>query len=219
MATRKTLYMDANGDYVESSGMFETSDYVNASSGVGDAGKPVVLNANGQIDSSMVAFDGLDWKQGARVATTAAINLASPGAIIDGVIMSSGDRVVVKEGSTVNSGSSSIDNGIYIWNGAASAMTRSTDADEDSEVTGNLVVAVSEGTANADIVFKIVTNDPIVVGTNAIEFEPVPFSTKVIIESTNDGTFNFDTVGSGDITIDLGDRESDGSSADYGNRI
>jgi phage-related tail fiber protein len=215
MATRKTLYMDANGDYVESSGMFETSDYVNASSGVGDEGKPVVLNANGQIDSSMVAFDGLDWKQGARVATTAAINLASPGAIIDGVTMSSGDRVVVKEGSTVNSGSSSIDNGIYIWNGAASAMTRSTDADEDFKVTGNLIVAVSEGTANADIVFKIVTNDPIVVGTNAIEFEPVPFN----IEATNDGTFNFDTVGSGDITVDLGDRESDGSSADYGNRI
>lgn len=42
---------------------------------------------------------------------------------------------------------------------------------------------------------------------------------EVIIESTNDGAFNFDTVESGDITIDLGDRESDGSSADYGNRI
>jgi hypothetical protein len=42
---------------------------------------------------------------------------------------------------------------------------------------------------------------------------------EVIIESTNDGTFDFDTVDSGDITIDLGDRESVGSSADYGNRI
>jgi|DEB0MinimDraft_6_1074348.scaffolds.fasta_scaffold11124_4 hypothetical protein len=42
---------------------------------------------------------------------------------------------------------------------------------------------------------------------------------EVIIESTNDGTFDFDTVESGDITIDLGDRESVGSSADYGNRI
>jgi hypothetical protein len=42
---------------------------------------------------------------------------------------------------------------------------------------------------------------------------------EVIIESTNDGIFNFDTVESGDITIDLGDRESVGSFADYGNRI
>ena len=42
---------------------------------------------------------------------------------------------------------------------------------------------------------------------------------EVIIESTNDGIFNFDTVENGDITIDLGDRESVGSSADYGNRI
>jgi len=42
---------------------------------------------------------------------------------------------------------------------------------------------------------------------------------EVIIESTNESTFNFDTVENGDITIDLGDRESVGSSADYGNRI
>lgn len=176
MATRKTLYVDANGDYIESTGMFETSDYVNSSSGVGDAGKPIVLNANGQVDSSMIAFDALDWKQGARVATTAAINLAAPGATIDGVTMINGDRVVVKEGSTANPGNSSIDNGIYVFNGAASPMTRATDADEDSEVTGNMVVSVSEGTVNADRIFRVVTNDPIVVGTTAIDFEILPFN-------------------------------------------
>lgn len=42
---------------------------------------------------------------------------------------------------------------------------------------------------------------------------------EVIIEATNDGVFNFDTVESGDITIDLGDRETTESTADYGNRV
>lgn len=42
---------------------------------------------------------------------------------------------------------------------------------------------------------------------------------EVIIEATNDGVFNFDTVESGDIEIDLGNRETTGSTADYGNRV
>lgn len=44
-------------------------------------------------------------------------------------------------------------------------------------------------------------------------------SNEVIIEATNDGVFNFDTVESGDIEIDLGNRETTGSTADYGNRV
>lgn len=60
MATRKPLYVDSNGDYVESSGMFETSDYVNSSAGAGDAGKPIVLDAGGQIDASMLNDADID---------------------------------------------------------------------------------------------------------------------------------------------------------------
>ena len=171
MATRKTLYVDANGDYIESTGMFETSDYLITSSGVGDAGKPVLLNSNGQIDASMIAFNGLDWKNGARVASTVNLTLTAPGAAIDGVTLSNGDRVVVKDQINL------VENGIYVFNGAAAAMTRSVDADQDIEVTGNLVIAVAEGTTSADQIFKIVTNDPIIVGTTGIQFETVPFNT------------------------------------------
>ena len=38
-------------------GAFATSEFVNSSSGVADAGKPVVLNASGELDGSMVTVD------------------------------------------------------------------------------------------------------------------------------------------------------------------
>ncbi len=38
-------------------GAFATSEFVNSSSGVVDAGKPVVLNASGELDGSMVTVD------------------------------------------------------------------------------------------------------------------------------------------------------------------
>jgi len=40
--------------------------------------------------------EGLGWKDSARVATQANINLSSPGASIDGVTMLTGDRILVR---------------------------------------------------------------------------------------------------------------------------
>lgn len=107
---------------------------------------------------------GIDWKESVRAASTGNLNLASPGASIDGVSMSSGDRVLVKDQTTGS------ENGIYIWNGAASAMTRATDADANAEVTAGMAVFVSEGTANGDKAFVLTTNDPITIGSTALVF-------------------------------------------------
>ena len=109
MAIRKAIFVDASGDYEESTGMYETGDFINNSTGVADAGKPIVLDSEGKIDPSMISFNSLSYKVPARVATTAAIDLASAPAAIDGVTLASGDRVLVKDGSTVNGGTSSID--------------------------------------------------------------------------------------------------------------
>ena len=60
MATRKFLYVNATGDYVESAGAYETADFINVSAGAGDAGKPIVLDAAGQIDASMINDADID---------------------------------------------------------------------------------------------------------------------------------------------------------------
>jgi len=56
MATRKFLYVDANGDYIESAGAFEAADHINVSTGGSDTGKSVVLDSEGKIDPSMISL-------------------------------------------------------------------------------------------------------------------------------------------------------------------
>lgn len=60
MATRKFLYVDANGDYIESAGAFEAADHVASSAGAGDAGKPIVLDAGGKLDASFIDQTDID---------------------------------------------------------------------------------------------------------------------------------------------------------------
>ena len=86
------------------------------------------------------AVEGLAWKDSVRVATVASITLSGPGATIDGVAMAANDRVLVKDQSTASQ------NGIYIWNGAAVAMTRATDASTFPELE-QAIVTVEEGTS------------------------------------------------------------------------
>ena len=107
---------------------------------------------------------GFDFKDSVRAASTASVDISSPGAAIDGVSLSNGDRVLLKNQTAP------AENGIYIWNGASSAMTRATDADENAEVTPGLAVAVSEGTSNADTLWLLTTNAPITVGVTSLAF-------------------------------------------------
>ena len=107
---------------------------------------------------------GLDFKDSVRVASTASVTISGPGAAIDGVTLSSGDRVLLKNQSTGSQ------NGIYVFNGAASALTRAGDADADAEVTAGLFVFVEEGTANADNGYVLTTDGTITVGSTSLTF-------------------------------------------------
>jgi len=108
---------------------------------------------------------GLDIKASVRVATTgSSIALSGPGTTIDGVTLSSGDRVLVKDQSTASQ------NGIYIFNGSSSAMTRATDFDNDAEVTSGAFTFVEEGTINADNGFVLTTDGSITVGSTSLAF-------------------------------------------------
>jgi len=85
------------------------------------------------------AVEGLAWKDSARVGTQSNLNLSSPGATIDGITMVSQDRVLVRNQSTQSQ------NGIYVWNGSAVAMTRSLDASTFAELE-QAIITVEEGT-------------------------------------------------------------------------
>ena len=54
MATRKVLYIDGDGNQIESSGVYEAVDFVATSAGAGDAGKPVKLDTDGLLSHTMI---------------------------------------------------------------------------------------------------------------------------------------------------------------------
>jgi hypothetical protein len=83
--------------------------------------------------------EGLAWKDSVRVSTQGNVDLSAPGATIDGISMSAGDRVLVRL-QTSEPG-----NGIYVWTGAATPMTRALDASTFAELEA-AVVTVEEGT-------------------------------------------------------------------------
>lgn len=115
------------------------SKIINVANGVNDQDVATV----GQVKS---AIEGINWKAAARVSSTANINLASPGATVDGITMVANDRVLVMAQTTASA------NGIYIWNGSAVAMTRSLDANTSAELE-QATITVEEGT-NAGATFR-----------------------------------------------------------------
>lgn len=107
---------------------------------------------------------GLDVKASVRVASTANVAIAAPGTSIDGVTLANGDRVLLKDQSTGSQ------NGIYVFNGSGSAMTRATDADTSAKVTGGLFTFTEEGTANANSGWILTTSGTITLGTTSLTF-------------------------------------------------
>jgi len=121
--------------------------------------------ANGEVvvyEQLQSAIQGLAWKDDVRAASTANITVASPGATIDGVTMAVNDRVLLKDQTTTTQ------NGIYVWNGAAVPMTRAIDADTFDELEAAIVTS-SEGTVNAGTTWRQ-TQVNGVIGTNNVVF-------------------------------------------------
>lgn len=121
---------------------------INVNHDFGGSGKVTGLAApTASSDAATKAYvdayvEGVAWKDAVRVASTGNVNLASPGATIDGITMVAGDRMLLKNQTTTT------ENGIYIWNGAATPATRAPDGSTFEELEGAVVV-VEEGTTNA----------------------------------------------------------------------
>lgn len=107
------------------------------------------------------AIEGVAWKDSVRVSTQGNLNLASPGASIDGIAMVANDRVLVRAQTA------GAENGLYIWNGAAVAMTRSLDMNVAAEVE-QAIVTVEEGTNAGASYRQSVVN--VTLGTTALSW-------------------------------------------------
>lgn len=98
-----------------------------------------------------------------RVASTANINLSAPGTTIDSVTMVSGDWFLAKDQTTA------AQVGVYTFNGSAVTASRVGEYDTYDEHAGALI-AVQEGTVNADKLFLCTSNVGGTLGSTAIVF-------------------------------------------------
>ena len=129
---------------------------------------------------------GLDVKDSVRVATNANLtatyangtsgvgatltNSGTQAALtVDSIVLSVNDRILVKDQTT------GLQNGFYYVSNAGSVstnwvLTRSLDADQNTEITPGAFTFVEEGTDGADNGYVCTTNGSITIGTTGISF-------------------------------------------------
>lgn len=164
-------------------------------------------------------FKEMPWKDKVRAASTGNLNLASMPASVDGIALSSGDRFLVKDQT------SQPENGIYVFNGAAAAATRATDADTTAELN-RAVVGVVEGNDNEGTTWEQLTANPTVgvsnvvwapFGTDLEEGDGIVFVGKKITVQEGDDSIEVGPAGVKAAVPYTGNKEMDplDSSGDY----
>lgn len=109
----------------------------------------------------------IGYKRSVRVATTQNGDLATAfanGQTIDGVVLATGDRILIKDQANA------AENGIYIVN-ASGAPTRAADANSSTHMVPGLMVYVREGAVNGKSTWKLTTTGAITLGTTPLTFE------------------------------------------------
>lgn len=113
-------------------------------------------------------FD-LDYKQATRVITVSNVTLSGGApSVVDGVSLTTGDRVLVTGQSTGS------ENGLYIVTvvgvGSDGTWIRTSDGNDNGEISSGMIVMVTEGSVYQDTQWKLTTNDPIELGVTSLTF-------------------------------------------------
>jgi len=124
----------------------------------------------GYVDTQIANLNSIfDSKPSARAATTANINLASPGGTHDGVALNNGDVLFVRAQTN------QAENGEYVFTTPTAALTRHPNMDSWSEIPGSFF-AVEEGSAFGDTIWLCTANAAGTLGSTAITFQQIPTS-------------------------------------------
>jgi hypothetical protein len=157
-----------------------------------------------------LAIQGLDGKDAVQAATTANITIATPGDTFDGITLTNSgvDRLLVKNQTTQS------ENGIYIWNGAASPLTRAPDSNAWAELV-QAYVFVEKGTTLADTGWLSTVDQGGTLGTTAVTFTQFSAAGQITANNQTSGsgigvfrsksgtTLNFRSLLAADNSIEL----------------
>jgi hypothetical protein len=146
----------------------------------------------GYVDTLIAGLSSAYKYRNVHAATTGDINLSNPGTnTFDGHTLISGQRLLVWQESTASQ------NGIYVFNGSSSALTRATDSDAWDELTGSFVY-VDAGTTYGDKRFFCTSNSGGTLGSTAVTYVQDISGTltpsNFVFEETPSGSINGSNV-------------------------
>lgn len=121
----------------------------------------IIKDAKTLVIQTVTLAPPTNRRQSARVGTLANITLSGL-QTIDGVALVAGDRVLVKNQTLGQQ------NGVYTV--AAGVWSRAADSDVPAELHPGCLTAIEEGT-QAETVWILATNGPIVIGTTVLVFQ------------------------------------------------
>lgn len=144
------------------------------------------------VDTQIAGLSSAYKYRNVHAATTGNINLSNPGTdTFDSHQLTSGQRLLVWQQSTQSQ------NGIYVFNGSSSALTRATDSDAWDELTGSFVY-VDQGTLYGDKRFFCTSNSGGTLGSTAVTYVQDTSGTlsvtNFVFEETPSGSINGSNV-------------------------
>ena len=137
----------------------------------------------------------LDYKQATRVVTIVDITLAGGAPNnVDGVNLTLGDRILV------TGQADSSQNGLYdvytLGTGSNGTWVRTSDANATGEIEAGMIIMVTEGQVFADTQWKLITDNPIIIGTTGLVF-----TQNYLANSISAGTSNVVVAGNANVTV------------------
>lgn len=108
-------------------------------------------------------LEGFDYKDAVFASAPSNLNLNAPGSVIGGVTMTLANSRFIAANQTDNA-----ENGLYNWNGASVAATRTADASTGNELR-NAIVTVASGSGNNDdgVTYRQITQS-VTLGTSPV---------------------------------------------------
>jgi hypothetical protein len=165
-----TTHADGTGEVIHAATVNDLADATNK------VEAELGTNPRGNFTTLRERLEARDLKDSCKLSSTA--NVTSTGTTattittgaasltLDGTAVANGDRIFLKDQTTASQ------NGIYTISGVGTnvVLTRPTDADTAVKLSDSLIVTVEQGATNADTIWELITNNPITVGTTALQF-------------------------------------------------
>lgn len=168
-ATKQFLSMTSS---VPSWGVLAAGDIPSLAASIITSGSLVTARGGTGESVTLVKYIPVSNRLPVRVVAVTNVVVASPGASIDGFTLGAGDRVLLTNQTTTNQ------NGIWIWNGAATPMTRPEDYASGSTTQAyvDVNVLVTNGTAYAGTEWRQTATGAITIDTTTTTWSQLSFS-------------------------------------------